>query len=46
MGSVEHSYSAGLQLKDKAFFGVNADAVAGKFPAVVNDRYSLVQQGV
>lgn len=41
MSGVEHSYAAGVQLQDKALFGVDSDAIAGKFGAVEDERYSV-----
>jgi hypothetical protein len=41
MCRIEHSYAAGVQLEDEAFFGVYSDAIAGKFPAVIDEPYPV-----
>jgi hypothetical protein len=41
VGGVEHSYAAGVELEDQALFGIDADAVAGEFFAVENQRHPM-----
>ncbi len=39
---VEHPYTTGVELKNKALFGVYANAIAGEFPAVIDKLHPVV----